>query len=82
MIIGCVEVGVRSAKVTSGSIVAVKDVNDTVAIGVVVSHISIVGNEASCRAGFNGIRDQVVIAIQIKVVGNAISIIINGNRSD
>ena len=79
VIIGCIEVGICSTKDTTRSIVGVKDVDDPVAISIVVGNIAIVGNKASRWTGFDRVGDQVVIAVQIAEVFHTIAIAIDWN---
>ena len=81
MIVGGIEIGIGSAKDTSG-IVGVKDIDDPIAIGIVVGHITIVGNEASCWAAFDRVGDQVVVAVEIQKIDDSIGISIDWNRAD
>ena len=77
MIIGCIEVAMRSAEVTGRRIVGVKDINNAVAIGIVVGDITIIGNVSCSWTSLNGVGNKVVVAVEIQIILNAVTIIVD-----
>ena len=77
-----VEVGLCAAEFSGGAIVGIKDVDHTIAVGIVIGHITIIGDVGCRRTGLDCVRDAVVVAVEVQVILDQVIVGINRHRTD